>query len=107
MSSGAGGGPTGVATDDTRFPLGAALTRAGIPQLCAELADRLRGGRGPGAVVLDVTAVARPDAVTAEALARLCLTARRHGRAAVLAGAGPELLELLDLLGLADLLDRP
>ena len=55
-----------------------AVTRAEIPALCADLAERLRG-RGAGVVICDVAAVGEPDVVTVEALARLRLTARRHG----------------------------
>ncbi|WP_328476378.1 STAS domain-containing protein [Actinoplanes sp. NBC_00393] len=82
------------------FAVGAALTRADIPVLCAGLALLLRDQ--PAAVVECDVAVARPDVVTVEALARLRLTARRHGSRLVLAGAGPDLLALLALLGLGD-----
>jgi anti-anti-sigma regulatory factor len=76
------------------------LTRADIPGLCADLADRLRGHVGH-MVVCDVRAVARPDVVTVEALARLRVTARRHGCTLVIVGAGPELRALIHLLGLS------
>jgi hypothetical protein len=92
-----------MAEAETFFAVGAAVTRADIPGLCAGLASLLRG-RGGGVVTCDVTAVARPDLVTVEALARLRLTARRHGWRLVVGGAGPDLLGLVRLLGLADAL---
>ncbi|WP_433500798.1 STAS domain-containing protein [Sphaerimonospora sp. CA-214678] len=83
------------------FAIGASVTRADIPGLCAGLAELLRG-RGGGVVVCDVAGVARPGVATVEALARLRLTARRHGWTLVVTGAGPDLLELVRLLGLTD-----
>jgi anti-anti-sigma regulatory factor len=82
-----------------RFAVAADITRADIPDLCAELADRLRG-QGDDLVICDATDVMRPDVVTVEALARLRLTARRHGARLVVAGAHPGLLDLVRLLGL-------
>ena len=86
------------------FPVGCAVARDQIPGLCARLAELLIT-HADATVVCDVGALA-PDVVTAEALARLQLTARRHGRRLEMRGAGPELLGLLDLLGLRALL-RP
>ncbi|MEU4622738.1 STAS domain-containing protein [Actinoplanes sp. NPDC023801] len=87
-----------------RFVVRATITRSDIPALCACLADLLRGR--PGDVVMcDVAGIHRPDVVTVEALARLRLTARRHGRRLVVTGAAPGLLLLFGLLGLTDLLD--
>jgi anti-anti-sigma regulatory factor len=55
--------------------------------------------------VCDVGAlVGRPDAGTIDALAHLQLTLRRDGLELVLRGASEELLELLVLVGLADVL---
>ena len=79
------------------------MTRAVIPVLCAELAGRLRD-TDSDLVVCDVAGVELPDVVTVEALARLRMTARRHGRRMRLRGAGPDLLRLVDLLGLSDVL---
>ena len=81
------------------------VTRAEIPALCADLAERLRG-RGAGVVICDVTAVGEPDVVTVEALARLRLTARRHGCALHVYGADQRLLTLLSFLGLGDALTQ-
>ena len=87
--------------------LGMAVTRADVPALCAGLADQLRGRPGD-VVVCDVSEVTRPDVVTVEALARLRLTAERHGRRFTVRGAGPELLTLFRLTGLgAFLAARP
>jgi ABC-type transporter Mla MlaB component len=86
-----------------RFVVRATITRTDIPALCTCLADLLRGR--PGDVVMcDVAAVDRPDVVTVEAVARLRMTARRHGSRLVVTGAGPDLLLLFGLLGLTDLL---
>jgi hypothetical protein len=90
----------------TSIRVAADLTRADIPGLCADLADMLRHRR-EGTVVCDVRAVTRPDVVTVEALARLRLTARRHGRTLVVEGAGPQLRGLIGLLGLAEPLGQP
>ncbi|MGW5668113.1 STAS domain-containing protein [Micromonospora sp. NPDC003776] len=92
-----------MAAPGISFAVGAAVARADIPVLCADLADLLRG-RVPGIVDCDVAAVASPDVVTVEALARLRLTARRHGWQLIVRGAGPGLLQLVGLLGLADAL---
>lgn len=82
-----------------RFAVAAMVTRADIPAICSELANELRG-RGDGLVICDVSDVIRPDVVTVEALARLRLTARRHGARLVVTGADPHLRDLLRLLGL-------
>jgi hypothetical protein len=60
-------------------------------------------------VVLDgdihLTISARPDLALVDALARLRLSARRHGRSIHLHQPSAALCELLDLVGLALLLD--
>ncbi|WP_250002846.1 STAS domain-containing protein [Actinoplanes sp. M2I2] len=93
------------------FAVGAEVTRADIPCLCSGLADLLRarpdrqqvdraGHQPPSSeVVCDVSA-ARPDVVTVEALARLRLTAGRHGWRLTVRGARPELIDLFSLMGL-------
>jgi hypothetical protein len=45
-----------------------------------------------------------PDAVTVEALARLQLTARRRGSRVRLRDASPELCDLLEFMGLSEIL---
>jgi anti-anti-sigma regulatory factor len=86
-----------------QFVVRVTITRADIPALCARLADLLRG-RSADVVECDVGGIDRPDVVTVEALARLALTARRHGGRLVVTGAGPDLFGLFGLLGLTELL---
>ncbi|MFF2008090.1 STAS domain-containing protein [Streptomyces sp. NPDC058195] len=89
------------------------VTRTAVPGLCAELESLLYGPDGavrdPDAeaeVDCDVGGVARVDLVLVEAVARLGLVARRAGgRRLRLRNAPPELRGLLDLVGLADVVD--
>lgn len=104
MSTPARAGHTSMAKSEVRFVVGA-VTRADIPALCAGLADLVRERPG-GVVVCDVAGALAADVVLVEALARLRLTARRHGRRLHVAGAGPELAALVGLLGLADVLPQ-
>jgi ABC-type transporter Mla MlaB component len=106
MSFRTAGGPIRMVAPATSFALGARVTRADIPVLCARLAELVRG-RGGGVVVCDVAGLTRPDVVTVEALARLRSTARRHGWRLEVGGAGTDLLDLARLLGLADALFQP
>ncbi|MFD7748464.1 STAS domain-containing protein [Streptomyces sp. NPDC059698] len=83
------------------------VSRAVVPELCAELERALSGPRGaapaPGAVVdCDVGGVVRPDLTLVDAVARLALVARRSGHTLRLRRVPPELRALLDLVGLAD-----
>lgn len=55
-------------------------------------------------VECDVAEVTRPDCAAVDAVARLQLDARRRGREIVLRNASPELQELLELSGLADVI---
>jgi ABC-type transporter Mla MlaB component len=52
----------------------------------------------------DLSTLAYVDVGTVDALARLQLTARRSGAFVRLRNASPELLELVDLMGLKDVL---
>jgi ABC-type transporter Mla MlaB component len=52
----------------------------------------------------DMSALARVDVGTVDALARLQLTARRSGACVRLCNASPELLELVDFMGLNEVL---
>ena len=79
------------------------VTRDAIPALC-ERARRLLEGCDGGPVACDVGALAEPDAVTIDALARLQLTARRLGRRVELRSACEELEDLLTLTGLLEVL---
>ena len=79
------------------------LTPADAAALCERARAELE--RSDAEVLdCDVAALTRPDAGTVEALARLQLTARRHGRWIRLRDPSPELRELLDLFGLAEAL---
>ncbi len=79
------------------------VTRDGIPALC-ERARRLLEQCDAGPVSCDVDALAEPDAVTIDALARLQLTARRLGYRVELQRARGPLVELLVLSGLSGVL---
>lgn len=97
------GGPPDQDPDAVVWVLAGPLTRAGVPDLCARLRDRLHGVE-PGWVTCDVAALTAPDAAAVEALARLQLTARRHGSRIRLRHAGIRLRGLLALTGLGDVL---
>jgi ABC-type transporter Mla MlaB component len=79
------------------------VTRDAIPALC-DRARRLLEGCDAGPVACDVAALAEPDAVTIDALARLQLTARRLGYRMELRRACEELEDLLTLTGLLGVL---
>ncbi|GAA4937709.1 STAS domain-containing protein [Actinoplanes utahensis] len=105
MTFRAGAGLPTMAFSAVRFTVGTTISRTDIPVLCAHLADLVRGR--PGHLVLcDVAGLADPDVAAVEALARLRLTARRHGRRLVVTGAGPRLLLLIGLLGLTEVLPQ-
>ncbi|QXE35075.1 STAS domain-containing protein [Streptomyces sp. GMY02] len=82
------------------------LTPADVPRLCEELTARLHG-TGAAEVICDVGGLGPPDLTAVDALARLHLTARRHGCRVRLRGAGRELRLLLDLVGLRSLTQQP
>jgi ABC-type transporter Mla MlaB component len=90
------------APQSVAFALGGAIDRADLPALC-ECVCALLERSGAEVIVCDVTK-ADPDAVTLDALARVHLTARRHGCSTQLCGASNELIELLDLAGLGSVL---
>ncbi|MFF2957339.1 STAS domain-containing protein [Streptomyces sp. NPDC057963] len=87
------------------------VTRAMVPGLCAELESLLYGpegaARAPDAGVdCDVGGVVHADLALVEAVARLGLVARRaDGTRLRLRNVPPELRSLLDLVGLADVVD--
>ncbi len=87
------------------------VTRAAVPGLCVELEALLydSGGavRDPDAGVdCDVGGVEHPDLALVEAVARLGLIARRAGgRRLRLRNVPPALRNLLDLVGLADVVE--
>jgi hypothetical protein len=89
----------------TALVVGGPIAPADVPGLCARARALLAaaGGAGDAGVLLcDVGALARPDMATIHALARLQLTARRHGARMVVRRASPELRDLLAFAGLAD-----
>ena len=67
-------------------------------RVCALLAEH-----EPELALCDVATV-EPDAVCVDALARLQLAARRRGCVVRLRGASPALRDLVELMGLADVL---
>ena len=75
------------------------IARLDIPVLCAR-ARRLLESGDADRLICDMSAVADPDIVTIDALARLQLTARRAGSQVGLRNASRELRDLLDLAGL-------
>ena len=78
------------------------LRPADLPGLYARVCLLLHAA-GPGEIACDVAGVP-VDAVAVEALARLQLGARRSGCRVRLENASAELLQLVVLLGLADVL---
>ncbi|MGW1404915.1 STAS domain-containing protein [Streptomyces sp. NPDC002403] len=87
------------------------VTRAAVPGLCAELETLLYDPDGSvrdpdTGVDCDVGGVVHVDLALVEAIARLGLVARRAGgRRLRLRNVPPELRSLLDLVGLADVVD--
>ena len=78
------------------------IAREDLPGLCDRVCSAL--GASPASVVVcDVRGVL-PDAVTVDALCRLQLGARRHRCTVLLRNASSELLELVEFMGLADVL---
>ncbi|MEU8239690.1 STAS domain-containing protein [Actinoplanes missouriensis] len=83
----------------TIFPVRTGVGRAEIPALCAALATLLHG-REPDVVLCEVAGPGPPGVATVEALARLRLTAQRHGWQLRVHGMTTELHRLIALLGL-------
>jgi ABC-type transporter Mla MlaB component len=84
------------------FAIRGPIARTDLPELREQVCALLET-TGADVALCDVTKV-EPDGVTADALAQLQLTARRHGCQARLRGASSELLELLAFMGLGDVL---
>ena len=85
-----------------RFAIRGPITRHDLPRL----RDRVCGlfeRSGAAVALVDVSSV-DPDAVTVDALAKLQLAARRHGCGVRLTHASTELRELVDFMGLRDVL---
>jgi ABC-type transporter Mla MlaB component len=84
------------------FDIRGPIAREDLPGLCHRVCALL-GGAGAKVALCDVLGV-EPDAVTVDALARLQLAARRHGCRVQLRHASDELKELVEFMGLADVL---
>jgi ABC-type transporter Mla MlaB component len=82
------------------FAIAGPILRVDIPCLCSH-ARRLLESGDADRLICDVSALADPDAVTIDALARLQLTARRVGSQIGLRNASRELREFLDFVGLS------
>jgi ABC-type transporter Mla MlaB component len=79
------------------------ILRADLPGLSDRVCVLLQGCRPATIVWCDVRSV-EPDAVTVDALARLQLAAQRRGCLVRLVGASESLRDLVDLMGLDDVL---
>ena len=82
------------------FTVEGPITREDLPGLCDRVC-RLLGEHRPERAVCDCSTVPA-DAVTVEALSRLQLGAQRYGCRVELANATPELVDLVELMGLTD-----
>jgi ABC-type transporter Mla MlaB component len=92
----------GSAPQTVVFSIDGPIARTDLSRLCEEV-DALLERTGAEVALCDVSAV-EPDVVCVDALARLQLAARRRGCQARLRGASNELLELLDFIGMRDVL---
>jgi ABC-type transporter Mla MlaB component len=84
------------------FAIWGPIAREDLPGLCERVCAHLNE-LGPGVARCDVSGV-DPDAVTVDALCRLQLAARRFGCRVQLENASAELRELIDFMGLTDVL---
>ena len=84
------------------FAIWGPIAREDLPGLCDRVCALLRDS-GTDLARCNVGGV-DVDAVTVDALARLQLAARRQGCQVRLRNASPELLELVDFMGLSDVL---
>jgi ABC-type transporter Mla MlaB component len=86
----------------TTFAIRGPITRDDLPGLCDRVCRLLSAG--PVTVALcDVHGV-EPDAVTVDALCRLQVAAKRCRCQVRLRHASPELLELVDFMGLSEVI---
>jgi ABC-type transporter Mla MlaB component len=111
MSSRRGGGhPLVEAIQPAVMCITGRITPGDVPRLCEELRRLLQehggaGGDPPGEVYCDIGGLTQVNLATVDALARLHLVARRRRSRLRLRNAGPELLALLELVGLPELAD--
>jgi ABC-type transporter Mla MlaB component len=90
----------GRAPNTVAFAIRGPITRADLPALCERVRALLRES-GAALAVCDVHEV-ECDAVTVDALARLQLAAKQSGCRVKLRGACPELVRLVEFMGLGD-----
>jgi anti-anti-sigma regulatory factor len=81
------------------------IDRAAAARLDDVVADLL-GATGVTLVICDVGRVIQPNAATVDGVCRVRVAARRLGCPLRLRNASPELLDLLDLMGLCDVDER-
>ena len=86
---------------EVAFAIRGPIARGDLPGLCERVCAML--GTSGVVVACDVAGV-DPDAVTVDALARLQLAARRRGSEVHLFSASDDLLELVELMGLTNVL---
>jgi anti-anti-sigma regulatory factor len=79
--------------------IGGPIHRHDVP-VVADQVHELLEGTGSRRLICDVSALEAPDAATVDAICRLKLMAGRLGCRLWLRAASPELVELLDLVGL-------
>jgi anti-anti-sigma factor len=83
------------------------LDRSDAARFAVLVEDQLRG-RPASVVICDVGGLVAPDAAAVDAICRIRLGVRRAGGRLRLRHAAPELRDLIDLIGLCDVLStRP
>lgn len=80
------------------------IERADAARVSDEVAELIQA-TGPTCVVCDVGDLTRPNAACVDLVCRLRLVARRLDCRVRVRGASADLVELLDLMGLCDVLD--
>ena len=91
-----------TAPEPVAFAIRGPIAPADLQGLCGRVCALLEGSGG-GEVLCDVRGVG-PDTVTVDALARLELAARRRSCRVRLRGTSEELLELIELMGLSEVI---
>lgn len=87
--------------NDVAFSISGPIARGDLPGLCKRVGATLGG---TGSIARCDVAGVEPDAVCVDALARLQLAATRRGCRVVLCNASPDLLDLVELMGLSNVL---
>jgi len=80
------------------------IARSDLPGLCERVGAVFEACGADEVVICDMSGVVGGDAATVDALARLQLIARRCARRIRIRNACAELIDLLDLVGLGDVL---